>query len=76
MKNYIVIDPKILVGKPIIKGTRIPVALIINLVAHGYTVDRVIEAYPVLTKEAVRAALEYAEKRVANEEVYPFLETV
>jgi uncharacterized protein (DUF433 family) len=70
MTERIVIDPKILVGKPIIKGTRIPVALILNLLAHGYTIERILKAYPVLTKEDVGAALNYTEKRLEREETY------
>ncbi len=72
MKERIIIDPKILVGKPVVKGTRIPVTLIINLLAHGYTVDRIIEAYPVLTREDIDAALSYTEKRLDREEVHAF----
>lgn len=53
-------NPKIMLGKPVIKGTRIPVAVILNLLAHGYTPERVVEAYPQLTTEDVRAAIEYA----------------
>lgn len=66
----ITVDPKILLGKPVITGTRIPVYLILNLLASGYTVERIVEAYPGLTVEDVRAALEYAEQRLRYEEVY------
>lgn len=59
MDNRIVINPKIMVGKPIIKGTRIPVYLILNLVAHGYTFERIVKAYPQLTRKDVKAALDY-----------------
>ena len=45
-------------------GTRIPVYLILNLLAHGYDFDRVIQAYPVLTREDIKAALRYAEARM------------
>ncbi len=62
-------DPAILVGKPVIKDTRIPVALILNLLAHGYTTERVTEAYPGLTVEDVQAALEYAERIIDRERV-------
>ena len=53
-------NPRIMLGKPVIRGTRIPVALVLNLLAHGYTPERVAEAYPQLTQEDVRAAMEYA----------------
>ncbi len=64
IKKRIVRDPKILVGKPTIKGTRIPVSLILNLIAHGYNFDRIIEAYPNLTREDIVAAIKYSEARV------------
>lgn len=54
------VNPKIMVGKPIIKGTRIPVALILNLLAHGYTIERVIKVYPQLEKTDIKEAIEYA----------------
>jgi len=68
MNQQIEINPQILVGKAIIKGTRIPVYLILNLVAHGYSFERIIQAYPELTKGNIRAALEYAEKMTKYEE--------
>ncbi len=70
LAERIIVDPHILLGKPVIAGTRIPVYLILNLLAAGYTVERVIEAYPGLTPEDVRAALEYAEQRLRYEEVH------
>lgn len=54
------INPHILVGKPVIKGTRISVSLILNLLAHDYSIARILEAYPQLTEEDVKAAMEYA----------------
>jgi len=67
------INPGVLAGKPIIKGTRIPVELIIKLVAQRWTDDQIIAEYPALKKEDIREALLYAEKLVQNEEVYPIL---
>ena len=56
----IVVNPRVLGGKPVVKNTRIPVSLILNLLAYGYSVERVTEAYPILTEADVRAALAYA----------------
>lgn len=69
MNKKIIIDPKILVGKPVIAGTRIPVYLILNLLGHGYDFNRIIKAYPVLTKEDIKAAIRYSEDRMRGEEV-------
>lgn len=66
----VVVDPRILVGKPVIKGTRIPVSMILNLVAHGFTFDQIIEDYPVLTVEDIRAAILYAGARLDREQVF------
>lgn len=67
------INSEILAGKPIIKGTRIPVELIVKLVAQRWTDDQIIQEYPMLKKADIQAALFYAEKLVQNEEVYPLL---
>ena len=64
IKDRIIRDPKILAGKPTIKGTRIPVSLILNQIAHGYSFDRIIEAYPNLIKEDIVAAIKYSEAQV------------
>lgn len=61
MEKQITINPKIMCGKPVIKGTRIPVYLILNLLAAGYTFERIIEAYPQLDKKNIKAALNYAQ---------------
>ena len=62
-------NPDILVGKPVIRGTRVPVSLILNLLAHGYTTERITEAYPNLKPDDVVAALAYAEDVLDREEV-------
>jgi uncharacterized protein (DUF433 family) len=68
-RRRVVVDPEILSGKPAIKGTRIPVTLVLNLLAHGYTFERIVEAYPVLTVEDIKAAISYAEARLDREDV-------
>ena len=69
MKDRIVIDPQICSGKPVIRGTRIMVKNILGMVAGGCTAERIVQAYPEITKEDVSAALEYAAKIVAEEQI-------
>ena len=69
MNGFIIIDPKICSGKPVIRGTRIMVRNILGMVAGGYTVDRILSAYPELTREMVQAALEYAAAVIEKEQV-------
>lgn len=66
----IVVDPRIMVGKPVIKGTRLTVELIVEKMAYGATLEDLKKDYPFLKKEDVSSALLYAAKRLANEEVY------
>ncbi len=66
--SAVVVDPSVLAGKPVIAGTRIPVYLILNLLANGYSFERIVRAYPVLTTEDVQAAIRYAEARMRREE--------
>lgn len=65
----IVVDPTIRSGKPVIKGTRVPVDILVGKVAGGMTINEVAEEYGV-SSDAVRAALGYAAKRVAEENIY------
>ncbi|HEY9868418.1 MAG TPA: DUF433 domain-containing protein [Candidatus Obscuribacterales bacterium] len=58
--DRIVLDPAILAGKPIIKGTRLAVELIIDLLAQGWSEQDVLENYPGMTREDIRACLAYA----------------
>jgi uncharacterized protein (DUF433 family) len=69
--DRIEVDPAICGGKPVIRGTRIMVRNILGMVAGGYTVDRILESYPELTREDVVAALEYAAQVVDEEQVLP-----
>ena len=65
--NRIVIDPNIQAGKPVIKGTRIPVYLIIELLANGLTPQQILKEYPELKQEDIKAALLYASKLLERE---------
>ncbi len=71
-EKYIEINPKVMVGKPVIKGTRVPVALILNLLANGYTFGKIMKAYPPLTKKQIEAALSFAAEKINREENYNF----
>lgn len=64
-REYIRSNPRILSGKPVLKGTRISVELILDLFSAGWTEADVLESYPHLTREGVRAAFAYASERVA-----------
>ena len=64
VQNRITVDPEILGGKPAITGTRVPVSLVLNLLAHGYSFERIVEAYPYISEDDIRAALSFAELRV------------
>ena len=69
-RNRIIVDPEILAGKPVVKGTRIPVELVLKRLAQDLTVQKLFEAYPRLTEEDVKACLEYAQALVEGEEVF------
>lgn len=66
----IVSDPKVMMGKPVIAGTRIPVDLILEKLGSGESIDAVLESHPRLTREAVLAALRFAAKALRSELVY------
>ena len=59
-RNYIVSTPDVLRGKPRIKGTRIPVSLVLGYLAAGNTTEKIIEEFPDLTEEHIAACLDYA----------------
>lgn len=69
MNQWIVVDPEICAGKPTIKGTRIMVKNILGMMAGGYTIEKILAAYPELTQEMIQAALEYAAAVVDEEQV-------
>ncbi len=66
----IVIDPGILVGKPIVKGTRISVEFVIDLLGRGWTAERILREYDHLKPEDLQACLAYASDVLKSERVY------
>ncbi len=66
--DRIEINPKVMMGKPIIRGTRIPVELILRKLSEGAKERELLEAYPRLTKEDIQAAIRYAADSLAHEE--------
>jgi len=68
--EYIHTDPKILVGKPVIKGTRLSVDFVLRLLANGWTREQVFENYPRLTPEALQACFSFAAECLEEESFY------
>lgn len=66
--NRIEVNPKVMLGKPVIRGTRIPVELILRKLSEGATVADLLDAYPRITPEDIKAALAYAADTLAYEE--------
>ncbi len=69
-RSRIVLDPHVLTGKPVIKGTRISVELVIDLLGRGYSTTQVIEQYPHVSAEDVQACLAYASEILKSERIY------
>ena len=72
-QERIVIDPDVLEGKQIVKGTRLAVEFIIDLLVHGWTEAELLRNYPGLTHEDVQACLGYASATLQAEKVYPMV---
>ena len=70
-EERIQVDPSVLVGKPVIKGTRLAVELIIDLLAQGWTEKQILESYPGITHEDIQACLAYASAVLHAERVFP-----
>ncbi len=70
-RNHIVSDKQVLIGKPIIKGTRISVELILELLAEGWTEKMVLESYPNLTEADLKAVFAYLKDSIQNEFHFP-----
>ena len=69
-QQYIHTDSKVLLGKPVIRGTRISVELILNKLAGGETVEQILESYPHLAKKHINACLAYAADTIRNETTF------
>lgn len=70
----IVCDPEILVGKPVIKGTRLSVEYILNLLGHGASPEEILDEYPTLKIEDVRACQLFASRSMADTTFFPLRE--
>lgn len=73
-KNLIISNPSIMMGKPVIAGTRITVEYILEKLAAGETIEQILEAHPRLTREALQAALEFAAEALRADVIYPISE--
>lgn len=67
----ITLDPKIMVGKPVIKGTRLTVEYVLNLLAHGETIQNIIDEYKDITVDDIQACLLFASKSLENTSFMP-----
>jgi len=69
-KDRITIDPNVLVGKPVVKGTRLAVDFIVELLSEGWSEKQILENYPGLQEADIRACLAYATDSLRSERVY------
>jgi uncharacterized protein (DUF433 family) len=76
LERRIVMDPKVMLGKPVIRGTRIPVEMIVRMLAQGISAENILCEYPRLQMVDIRAALAYAAQVLAQEDVFPLAVTV
>ncbi len=70
-QDRIMVDAGVLAGKPVIKGTRLAVEFLIELLAEQWTHEQILTNYPQLTEEDIQAALHYALEALKQEHVYP-----
>jgi uncharacterized protein (DUF433 family) len=75
MQNgQIVSDPKVMMGRPIVAGTRITVELILEKLGAGETIEQLLDAHPRLTRESILTALAFAAETLRADVVHPFVE--
>ena len=70
-QERIVTDPKVLVGKPVIKGTRLAVEFVLELLAERWSHEQILKSHPQLNEEDIWAVLQYAAETIKQERVYP-----
>jgi uncharacterized protein (DUF433 family) len=70
-RGLIVSDPAVMLGKPVVAGTRITVEMILEKLASGESVSRILDAHPRLTEDSIRAALAFAAEVLRADVVYP-----
>jgi uncharacterized protein (DUF433 family) len=70
-QKRIELNPEVLAGKPVVKGTRMAVEFVVDLLAQGWTEQAIVENYPTLTPADIRACLQYASATLHAEKVYP-----
>ena len=69
MPGRIETDPSVMLGKPVVRDTRVPVELLLRKLSEGATVDELLDAYPRLVREDIQACLAYAAAVIAHEDV-------
>ena len=74
ISKLVVSDPNVMMGKPVISGTRITVELILEKLSAGETIEQILDAHPRLTREAIQAALAFAAEALRADVVYPIAE--
>ena len=74
-RQWITSDPKVMMGKPVVAGTRITVELILEKLAAGESVEQILEAHPQLNRDAILAAIAFARDALRADVVYPLKET-
>lgn len=72
-EDRIEVNPEVLVGKPVVKGTRIAVEFVIDLLAQGWSEEEILHNYPTLSRKDVHACLAYAGERLRSEKIYPLI---
>jgi uncharacterized protein (DUF433 family) len=69
-QQHIVVDPAVLSGKPVVKGTRLTVEFVLGLLAQGWNEAEILRNYPGLTREQILACVAYAQERLSEEKVF------